>query len=181
MAPQVYPVTASTKVSNLVAWLNDRATFVNDPNGIETGAYISRTVVLVREKRRVEWLADSLRQHQFQAEALHGGSSPARREQLAKAFIANGFDIVVMSTAFELLHDFPSPKYVVLFDLPTMLSAHLYMISDMVLVDTEASNDKQVLRTIYGFMVASGRNIPIWVKERVRDMGEEWMAVRHPI
>ena len=62
-----------------------------------------------------------------------------------------------------------------------MLSAHLYMISDMVLVDTEASNDKQVLRTIYGFMVASGRNIPIWVKERVRDMGEEWMAVRHPI
>ena len=99
MAPQVYPVTASTKVSNLVAWLNDRATFVNDPNGIETGAYISRTVVLVREKRRVEWLADSLRQHQFQAEALHGGSSPARREQLAKAFRANGFDIVVMSTA----------------------------------------------------------------------------------
>ena len=180
MIPQVFPVTASTKVSNLIAWLNDRATFVNDPNEVETGIYIPRTVVLVREKRRAEWLADSLRQHQYRAEALHGGSSPTRRELLAKEFRCNSFDVVVMSTAVELLNNFPVPKFVVVFDLPTMLSAHLYLISDMMLVDVEASNDKLVLQTIYGFMLASGRNIPEWMKRSVRDVGEEWLAVRHP-
>ena len=169
-------MTASTKVSNLIAWLNDRATFVNDPNDVETGVYIQRTVVLVREKHRMEWLADTLRQHQYRAEALHGGSSPTRQEQLAKEFIRNSFDIVVMSTAVELLHNFPVPKFVIVFDLRTMLSAHLCMISDMVLVDVENSNDKLVLRTIYGFMLASGRNIPEWMKRSVRDVGEEYLS-----
>ena len=81
-------------------------------------------IVYCLSRRRVEEVAESLRNQGLGAAVYHAGLSAERRRQVQARFIRDELDIVVATVAFGMGIDKPNVRFVVHYDLPRHLEGY---------------------------------------------------------
>lgn len=81
-------------------------------------------IIYCSSRKRVEAVAEQLRQAGLTAAAYHAGLTPQLRQTLQNAFLQNQLTILVATIAFGMGIDKPNCRYIVHYDLPKDLEAY---------------------------------------------------------
>ena len=81
-------------------------------------------IVYALSRRKVEEIAQRLREQGFSAAAYHAGLPPTERESVQSAFLRDELRIVVATVAFGMGIDKPNVRFVVHYDLPRHIEGY---------------------------------------------------------
>ena len=84
----------------------------------------SSGIVYALSRKRVEEVAEKLKQNGFKAKAYHAGLPAELRESVHQQFIRDEIDIVVATVAFGMGIDKPNVRFVVHYDLPKNIEGY---------------------------------------------------------
>ncbi len=81
-------------------------------------------IIYALSRKRVEEIAEFLREHGFSADAYHAGLSADTRKTVQERFIRDDLPIVVATVAFGMGIDKPNVRFVVHYDLPRHMEGY---------------------------------------------------------
>ncbi|MDX8396828.1 MAG: DNA helicase RecQ [Mariprofundaceae bacterium] len=81
-------------------------------------------IIYALSRKRVEEIAEKLKNHGFKAAAYHAGLSADVRAQVQEAFLRDQIQVVVATVAFGMGIDKPNVRFVVHYDLPKNIEGY---------------------------------------------------------
>eukprot|EP00123_Amoebidium_parasiticum_P009864 comp19754_c0_seq1/m.23603 comp19754_c0_seq1/g.23603 ORF comp19754_c0_seq1/g.23603 comp19754_c0_seq1/m.23603 type:complete len:525 (-) comp19754_c0_seq1:297-1871(-) len=88
----------------------------------------SKTIIFTRTKRNCDWLARTLRQGRFSAQALHGDMAQEDRDWVLQEFRSNRLNLLVATDVAARGLDVKDIKTVVNFDFPNTMEDYIHRI-----------------------------------------------------